>query len=1149
MIRSTIGMNNFEQIKEKLEHFIRKYYINALIKGALLFFATGVLYFLFTLLLEYWLWLGTTGRTLLFWVFIVVESSLLVRFIIIPGTKLFKVSKGIDHKKASEIIGKHFPDVNDKLLNLLQLQESKSESTLLVASIEQKSTQLAAVPFKAAIDFTKNKKYVKYAALPIIVFLFFSVVMSKNWFNESYTRMVNYKTAYQPPAPFQFLVLNDTLATVENKDYKLRVKTKGEVVPENASITYNGEVYFLQHIASGMFEHVFIQPKETIEFVLNANEVQSIPLQLEVTAVPLILNFDLELSYPRHTHKKDRVIKGSGNATIPEGTRVKWKVTTRNTNQVQLKTRDTSYVLKQDKSVFSIDKKVYTDLSYHIATSNTAIHNYDDIAFKLKVDIDEYPELNIASKKDTLDDQITYFSARVSDDYGLHKLQLVYYKSESPTDKIRVQLPIKKSTLDEFLYTFPNTLPLEKGISYYYYFEVFDNDQLHNYKQTKSKEYSFRKLTDEEEKNANLVKQKESISGLNQSLQKFKERSKDLKDISKLQKEKKELDYNDRKKLKEFLARQKEQEKLMQNFSKELKKNMEELSQKKEPFKDALKERLERNEERLEKNKKLLEEIEKLNSKLDKDKLTEKLEKLNKENKNINKNLEQLLELTKRFYVVEKHERLAEQLYKLAEEQKKLADKKENSKEQQQKMNASFKAFQKEMESLRKENEGLRKPMSLDQKKEEEQGIAQEQQKATENLEEEQKEDAQKNQKSAAEKMKQMADGMQKQMQASGEAQQQEDTEMLRQILDNLVGFSLEQEILMKRFKESSLDHPRYPMRLKRQSVLRENFIHIDDSLYALALRTPQIADDVTKKLTDVSYNLDKSLEKLADNQLGQGTASQQYVITGSNDLAYMLSQALDQMQNSMPKSGSGKGKSKGFQLPDIIKKQGELNEEMKKGMEKGKKGEEGKEGEKGEQGKQGKQGKEGEQGKSGKSGKNGKDGKGEGEEGSSGKGGKGKSGKDGKQAGGKDGKEGSFGEEMNGRLYEIYKEQQQLRKALEDKVKKEGLRKPSNSQMLKKMEQVEQQLLEKGFNENTLRKMENIKHELMKLEDATLEQGEEEKRQSKSNVQEFDIRNIKEQERIKQYFNTTEILNRQVLPLRYNYKRKVQEYFRNPEK
>lgn len=59
-------MSGFKHIQEKLEQFIKKYYINELIRGGILFFATGLLYFLITLLVEYFLWLSPTGRTILF---------------------------------------------------------------------------------------------------------------------------------------------------------------------------------------------------------------------------------------------------------------------------------------------------------------------------------------------------------------------------------------------------------------------------------------------------------------------------------------------------------------------------------------------------------------------------------------------------------------------------------------------------------------------------------------------------------------------------------------------------------------------------------------------------------------------------------------------------------------------------------------------------------------------------------------------------------------------------------------------------------------------------------------------------------------------------------------------------------------------------
>ena len=118
-------MSNYQEIHHKLEGFIKKFYINELLKGAILFFAIGLLYFLMIVFLEYFLWLSSLGRSILFWIFIGVEVGLFVKFIIIPITKLFKLSGGISHEEASYMIGKHFPQVDDKLLNVLQLQKGK----------------------------------------------------------------------------------------------------------------------------------------------------------------------------------------------------------------------------------------------------------------------------------------------------------------------------------------------------------------------------------------------------------------------------------------------------------------------------------------------------------------------------------------------------------------------------------------------------------------------------------------------------------------------------------------------------------------------------------------------------------------------------------------------------------------------------------------------------------------------------------------------------------------------------------------------------------------------------------------------------------------------------------------------------------------
>ncbi len=124
-------MNSTQQITNKLTQFIKKFYINELLKGSLLFIAIGLLYLLVIVFIEHFLWLSTTYRTALFWIFIGVELTLLYKFIGIPLFQLFGLKKGITHENASELIGNHFPEVNDKLTNLLQLKNNSEQSELL----------------------------------------------------------------------------------------------------------------------------------------------------------------------------------------------------------------------------------------------------------------------------------------------------------------------------------------------------------------------------------------------------------------------------------------------------------------------------------------------------------------------------------------------------------------------------------------------------------------------------------------------------------------------------------------------------------------------------------------------------------------------------------------------------------------------------------------------------------------------------------------------------------------------------------------------------------------------------------------------------------------------------------------------------------
>jgi len=154
-------MNAFLNIEQKLSYFYKKYYTNELIKGFILFSLFGVLYFILTLCIEYFFWLIPRYRIILLLAFIMIEFFLFLKFIISPISHLIKLKKGINKIESSKIIGAYFPEVQDKLLNVLQLKNEQKETDLILASIQQKSIELQPIKFSNAINFKKNFIYLK----------------------------------------------------------------------------------------------------------------------------------------------------------------------------------------------------------------------------------------------------------------------------------------------------------------------------------------------------------------------------------------------------------------------------------------------------------------------------------------------------------------------------------------------------------------------------------------------------------------------------------------------------------------------------------------------------------------------------------------------------------------------------------------------------------------------------------------------------------------------------------------------------------------------------------------------------------------------------------------------------------------------------
>src|SRR4051812_48093544 len=148
-------MNNYEWLISRLDAFIRKYYANKVIRGGLVFLSCLLFYILSVSISEYYLYLPVWLRVTLVTLFIVLGLFSLVAWVIIPLAKMGRLGTVISHEQAANIIGSHFPEISDRLLNILQLKQhsdNNSSRELAEASINQKISQISVVPITNAID-------------------------------------------------------------------------------------------------------------------------------------------------------------------------------------------------------------------------------------------------------------------------------------------------------------------------------------------------------------------------------------------------------------------------------------------------------------------------------------------------------------------------------------------------------------------------------------------------------------------------------------------------------------------------------------------------------------------------------------------------------------------------------------------------------------------------------------------------------------------------------------------------------------------------------------------------------------------------------------------------------------------------------------
>ncbi|MDP1621809.1 MAG: hypothetical protein Q8M08_05680 [Bacteroidales bacterium] len=1058
---------------QKLDHFIRKYYKNRLIRGGLWALTLLAVFYLVFVSLEYFFHFSQNGRMVLFFTFVGLSLFLLARLVFTPTLQLVKIGKIISHDQAAQIVGTHFSEIQDKLLNTLQLinqQKNAGESSdLLAASIEQKTNTLKVFQFSVVVDFRKNLRYLRYFMIPVAIILLL-VAVSPKIISDPTQRIIMFNQTFIPPLPYKITIQNKTLTAIQQEDFELQVKVTGTEIPSEMYVNTKEGTFKMVRNKGFVFTHLFKSLQGSISFRIVTGEYKSESYELKVYPKPTILNFEVSITYPAYINKPVEKFENKGDFVVPEGSAISWNFYTKDVSMIKMRFDIELITLKKENSnIFKHTSKAGKSVSYSITPVNANTSVADSLKYRINVVNDGFPSIFVTESQDSLLATNIFFKGTIKDDYGFTNLTFnysVFSKGDTSARKVNIAtIPIDKSINNQIFYYAIDLIELlpVAGQNIQYYFEIWDNDGIHGPKATKSELKTISTPTLEEIARRTDMNEQFINQDFEKSLLDAKAMKKTMEELNKKLVDQTAISWQEKKKIEDLIKSSEAIEKQIDQIKK---KNTENIATEEKHLETS--ERIIEKQKQLnemmdqmfsEEMKKMIREMKELLNQIDKEKLGNLLEKMKMSNKELETQLDRNLALMKQIEFDRKLETTINDLRKNAEKQEKIAEATEKQTEsleklieKQNEVNQKADSIAEKIKELEKEGKELETPADLGNTKDKQDSISKSLSESTKKLNEKKTKEASGKQKKAAKEMNELAQQMEESQQDSEDEQLAEDADNIRMILENLVRLSFDQEEMIAHTRQIARNDPRYTELVYRQKEFSGKMQVVEDSLIAIARRQIEIKPIITREIAAINLNVELALEAMETRNINMAVAKQQFAMTSINNLALLLNESLQRMNAKMSPGmqskggkkscpnpgGKGKGKSSAKSMKEMQDAIGKQLGKLKAGMEGAKK--------------DGKGNMQGQQG-------------------------------------------------MSREVAKLAAQQEALRNEMQKYQDEMGLKgikdQGSLNEAAKEMEQIEKDLINKRITQETIRRQQNIMSRLLESEKAEQMRDQEEKRES----------------------------------------------------
>ncbi|MDI6766722.1 MAG: hypothetical protein QME52_07875 [Bacteroidota bacterium] len=974
---NTDTSNIYTEILKRLGDVQKKEHRLAIVHGIMAVVLIAVVLLLFIAILEGIFSFGTLGRKLLFVLAIVVTTGSIGWFIVRPFLYAMGILKSADNYIIALKVGKHFPDIRDRLLNALEMYENKIKLQqhyslpLIDASFNDLYEQIQPLNFLDAVDNLKIRRIRKFTTYAFSIFLLAIIISPSDFFGSLY-RIANFNKSFAATPTVQIFIEPGNVEVVRGETVPIVVRTYGKQLKNLSLFTrMYGQIDFdmqkLDLNNEGTFKTEISNIKSTTEYFASSEDIKSDKFTIKVLDRPLIRSFQIKIVPPSYTRMPTKLVdENNGDISAYLGSKAELQlISSKELSFASMVFNDSmnnqlTILNNEAKGFFTIRKNV----TYHfLLKDNDGLTNIDPVEYSIKIIPDEYPSVEILAPGKNIDiaEQMKLdLFIRLKDDFGFSSLRLahrlVQSKYEQPAEEFSfIDIPLtekNRGQIDIWHHWDISLLRLVPEDAVAYYVEVFDNDNVSGPKSSRSEIYIVRLPSLEEVFSDVTESHQQSMESMQQIAKETQQLKEDLDEFQReMKKNRDKMDWQQQKKVEEMRQRYDA-----------MKKRLDEVSNKMEEMINKMEENKLLSDETLEKYLELQKLMEKLNSpelreafkklqesmkQLSPEQMKQAMEQLKFNEEQFRQSLERTIELLKRIHIEQKLDELIKRTEELIKQQEELsketAEAAQSDSKKREELMKKQNDLQKKVESLEKETADLKqkmeefpKEMPLNEMAQAEQQLQESQpkkkmQNSMMQMQAGNMQGAQKNQSDAQKDLSDFSDKLKQAQKAMLDKQMKQIVNQMRKQLENILELSKEEESLKEDTRSIDPNSQRFRESIQKQNEIMQALSDVATALSEIGKKTFAISPEMGKEIGKAMQQMKESMNQMEMRNPAGSSEKQNEAMGSLNRAAMSVQSACNNMMQGQ-QCGMGMSGLMG-RLSQMAGEQGQINQQTQQAM------------------------------------------------------------------------------------------------------------------------------------------------------------------------------------------------------------------------